>query len=799
MRRIFFILLAIYLVFLGGSTYYTLVFPIRVFHHALVTLLLLLWLASRLRRRQGLPQTPLNPPLYAAVLVWVFTALTSIDPRSAFENLWFQSTHVLFFFALVELFRRGYQRLVLETQFLLAALVVFLSGVELASWYFGLGFIPGTQTGWIDVIGPGVWLPLELPRLSLAMNISTLLAGYVAPLVILSAAWALTARRQYRAALWGLAGAVLVVLLLTLSRGGLLSLAVAAGTLAVIRLSQTPAITRRLSPRLLLGAAGGFGAAAILLFLIISLRSETGREWGDAGRLDMWRSAVEITRDYPLTGVGPGLFGRAFRSYRSPALVQDKLASAHNAYLNTAAETGLPGIVVSLWLGAAFLRAWLANWRRSDSVGRKIRLEAALAGLVGLGVHSLVDVFTITPIVLLCLLLAAYAITPLPESKVLKEPPRYTHPALAAAALVIIVLYGVWFVPLDRAQSLYQDSLAGGASALENVQAAIELDPALKLYPLHRDYLTGDQAAYLHALALEPTWDTGWLNLAALRLRVGDNSGALEALDRARQISQRNPAVLHWATLAETRSAAPPQAIIEAYTIALKWQGSLPLSEFWWETALRREAVEQFLAGARLDWQYRVLAAHDPARAQTLVSTGPQTAAEWWIAGQDALANRDDAPAAAAAFSRAIELARTEGDYYASRARATLKSDPQATRRDLDIAALLGTYAEYPNAIRAELAASPEEAHRLRANALPPRLVGQEFAAVLYGRPAVFDLLPEVRFIGPGRAAMSPWYTIASGYLEAGEPEKATNVYRAILDYAPDEREARSQLEQLSR
>ncbi|HEX2907402.1 MAG TPA: hypothetical protein VHO69_11110, partial [Phototrophicaceae bacterium] len=138
-RRLTFILLAIYLVFLGGSAYYTLIFPIRVFHHLLLTGLLTLWLINRLRSRQGLPQTPLNAPIGAALVVWLISALASADPRMAFENLWLQLIHILFFFVLIDLFQRGRQRLVLETQFMLAALVIFLSALELASWYFGLG------------------------------------------------------------------------------------------------------------------------------------------------------------------------------------------------------------------------------------------------------------------------------------------------------------------------------------------------------------------------------------------------------------------------------------------------------------------------------------------------------------------------------------------------------------------------------------------------------------------------------------------------------------------------------------
>ncbi|HEX2906568.1 MAG TPA: tetratricopeptide repeat protein, partial [Phototrophicaceae bacterium] len=273
-------------------------------------------------------------------------------------------------------------------------------------------------------------------------------------------------------------------------------------------------------------------------------------------------------------------------------------------------------------------------------------------------------------------------------------------------------------------------------------------------------------------------------------------------LNRARQINRRTPATLHWAQLAEILQAAPAEEIVTAYAEYLPRivYNRLPLADFWWETDLRRQAVERYLTNKEVkpDWQYRILAAHNPERAAEMVSDTPQTAAEYWIAGEHALTVNQDSTAATAYFTAAIEQARTTGDYYAARARAELRLDPNAARRDLDIATLLTTWAEYPNAIRAELAATPEEAHQRRAEALPPRTTLQEFAATLYGRPAIFDLLPEVRAPGPGRTAMQPWYTLAEEYLQAGKTERALKVYNAILEYAPDETEAQEKRRELS-
>jgi tetratricopeptide (TPR) repeat protein len=352
------------------------------------------------------------------------------------------------------------------------------------------------------------------------------------------------------------------------------------------------------------------------------------------------------------------------------------------------------------------------------------------------------------------------------------------------------------------------NSFREAETAMEHVEAAANLDPGLHLYTLQAAYLTGQAAlqsanpdweaaaqAYREALAIEPTWDTGWINLAAIELRQGNPSAALSHLDMARKTNVHNLASVHWAELAEAMSAAPDEAIVEAYVDAIEASVFLPAADYWWATDLRRAAVERYLANQPIDIQYRVYAAHDPTSARRLIAQSPATAPEWWVAGEYALTVDLDPEKAAANFSRAIELDPINGDYYVSRARAVWESDIQAAKRDLDIAGLLGTTAESINAVQAEIQTDPEERNRLRANALPPKVVLQEFAAVLYGRPAVFDVFPEMQRIGPGRAAMQPWYALAEDYLARGENEKAIRVYLSILEYAPDEQEARERLQ----
>jgi putative inorganic carbon (hco3(-)) transporter len=749
--RLVYLLLALYLTFIGGSSYYATIFPVRVAHHVIVTVLLSLWLIGRIRKQQGLPPTPLNPAIYASVLVWFFSAIFALDTRMALENIWFLLIHTMLFFIVVNLIQCGYQRLVMEILFFMAAIVLLYSAIELASWFFGLG-LTGSNPGWI-ITGQIPTLG-QIPRLSLALGgVSTLQAGYIAPLVIVTTGWAWTTRQSdYRIALMLMSLSLFVALIFTSSRGGILSLIAAVGTFAVIRLLQYPPLTRRISPIWLLGVSTLVSAIVLAGFLYVTLPLARGNS--DSGRLDMYRSAVLITCDHPVTGVGAGMFGRAFREYRNPAIVQDKLASAHNLYLNTAAELGLPGMVVGIWLWASFGKAVWSNWRNTPNSGHRRRIEVVLAALAGLAIHSMVDVFSITPIVLMILTLVAYAITSHPRSRI--DVPAKGHSLPPIIALVMIVAYGVAFVPIDRANALYFDSwqAASTEQALAKVREAQSLDAHLNLYYLQEAYLIGlsgtiDEAinAYEAALALEPTWETGWVNLALLEEEQGHPEIALNHLEQAYRINGRSiEAWFNWGRIAETYALGTEEAIVRAYRQTIHLQSVtmlLPLSEYWDATPLRQQAVTQFLEGQSIEIQYRVLTVHDPSRLAELIPATPQTAAEWWVVGEYALSIENDAQTAYAAFSQAIELASYQGDYYVARARSIIESNPEQAEHDARVALVLGTRYEHPKIVLASLTDNEQVAHELHEAALPPlRITLSEFTAVLFNRPSVFDLMP---------------------------------------------------------
>lgn len=734
-QRLTFVFLAFYLIFIGGSAYYTFVLPIRLFHHALMTVLMALWYYRKFRR-DGLPYTPLNTPLLVMGIVWILSAIFGHEPRNSIESLWFIFLHITLFFVLVDLFQRGRGRLVIETQFIMGAVVILFSVIEIASWYLGLGITPNTQIGWATL----QLIPIEPIRLALAMNISTLLAGYVAPLILLVIGWALTVRRRdYRQALWMIAGVLVIILLLTFSRGGLLSFGIGLGSFFAMRIlgdEKRASIRKWLIPLVIMGGVG-----AVLIATLSQARSS-----GDEGRLDMYRSAIEITLDNPIIGVGVGNYGRIFREYRTPELARDRLASAHNLYLNSASETGFLGVGVGIWLAGMLMMTWWRVWKAQETRARKIRHETVIGALLGVGAHSMVDVFSTTPLVSLIVLLLAYSV--IGHKTVLSDRPNGSKlPALAG--LIIVIGYGIFFFQTDRAYIAYLNSWRDDDQALVHAQTAQSLDPELNLYMLQIANLTKTVDDYQQALILEPTWDVGWMNLAYLYEQSGNYDKALEALFTAKAISPETPVNFNIARIGETYGILDDETIIEHYALAIRIivgeRRYLPLSEFWSGTDLRREALRRHIEvyqDRQILAVYQLVARHFPDERENFVPQNPQTAPEWWVVGEYALSVEDNPQKAIEAFSQAIAINPREGDYYVGRARAKLALGEDVTL-DINYATLLITQYESLPLLRAMIAErddDTESASQWREIA-SQRVVSGEFAGVLYhGRVGAFDL-----------------------------------------------------------
>jgi tetratricopeptide (TPR) repeat protein/O-antigen ligase len=821
LQRLGYIFIAVYLVFFVGG-YATYVPQIRWFNHSFFTLLAGAWLGWRIWKNRNLPHAPLNWAVYAALVLGFLVVPFSEDPRMALENMWLPVTYTVIYLFIVNAFHYGRHRLVIEVLFFVSVLVIFLGFFQVGSVFFGWGIIRSGDQGWINWIGQGLPLPVRDDlRIFLPLGVSTQTAGFVAPVILVALAHTFKANRLFRTLLYLMIAALMTVLILTFSRGGLVSLWAGGITFFVLYFLRTSRLQNMLTRQALVigvGAASLTAAAAGIVLYLSSLRERVG---GDRIRQDLWRSAVEMAVDNPLTGVGPGLYGRGLREVRNPAIADDRLSTAHNVFLNGTAELGFAFLLIAIAaLVIIVVRWWQLREQTPVKSERWYLLNGMMAALVGFVAHNQFDVLnTYAAIMLVCVLVVYVTVEPAASPFAPTRAPSHRIPAIML--FLIVVGYGIWFFTIvDPAHRHFIKSLDQDNDQQLEAERAIERDPALHLYELQLTYLVG-QAAYDNptddnladavaryeaALQLEPTWTTGMMNLAALLELQGDTITAEDWLRQAFALSPTTPAGLHFARLAEINGSTSDSDIIRGYIngiarsgfVSLSDVSYLPLSSFWTETDLRREALERYTASVAIDLQYRIAEVHFPERRAELATVPPATAAAWWVIGQHALTVEQDPEAAITAFSSAITLNPAEGDYYASRARALSESDPEAALEDLDRARFLGTRHEYPNIIEASIRTDADEIEQLRLTALPPFILSQDYEGVVFGgRTANFIPYASVRSVGRGESVMAVWYDLAQSYEERGDTEKALGVYRNIRLHAPEEERARLALQRL--
>ncbi|HLV02708.1 MAG TPA: O-antigen ligase family protein [Acidobacteriota bacterium] len=180
-----------------------------------------------------------------------------------------------------------------------------------------------------------------------------------------------------------------LAVLLSQSRGGAVSLAASLLLMGILLF-----LKKRRG-----GALSGW-SISILIALTIGLSAWVGvntllERFGQVEvdlptRLRVYQATVEMVSDYPLFGVGPGMFGWRFRPYQTGR--SDTLfLHTHNDYLQTVAEWGIPAALVFwifvLWRLRGAIRTSLVSldpWTQGIALG----CAGAMAALL---LHSLVD------------------------------------------------------------------------------------------------------------------------------------------------------------------------------------------------------------------------------------------------------------------------------------------------------------------------------------------------------------------------------------------------------------------------
>ena len=94
--------------------------------------------------------------------------------------------------------------------------------------------------------------------------------------------------------------------------------------------------------------------AGLLLLLAVRPANLMARlTWSDASSIDryyMWQAGLDMIRDKPVFGQGPGMILRAYPDYRWEEAPNPRQPHLHDNVLQIAAERGLPALAFWLWM-----------------------------------------------------------------------------------------------------------------------------------------------------------------------------------------------------------------------------------------------------------------------------------------------------------------------------------------------------------------------------------------------------------------------------------------------------------------
>jgi putative inorganic carbon (HCO3(-)) transporter len=223
-----------------------------------------------------------------------------------------------------------------------------------------------------------------------------LFAGYLMPALPLGAIAAIHWRNWGMKAL-GIVTAILGAFCITQSqsRGGLIGIAAESFTLVMLLVYWWG---KRLPSWTLPSVFGGTaGAIALATILVPTLRKRVGSIFGtedssNAFRVNVWISVLNMIKAKPILGIGPGnkAFNQVYPLYQRSGY---SALGTYSVPLEITVETGIIGLICYGWMiFTIFRQAWIAlNRLRSDRDSSGLWIIAAIATLVGMIVHGLVD------------------------------------------------------------------------------------------------------------------------------------------------------------------------------------------------------------------------------------------------------------------------------------------------------------------------------------------------------------------------------------------------------------------------
>ena len=354
-----------------------------------VVVLLCLWVAELIHSRQfAWVRSSIHVPL-ALYLGWsLISALGSDYKYASFNELGKLLSYALLYLVVISHLRSKRQ---INRLLLVAFCGAFVTGVY--------GLLQHLGVDWIE------WYP-KGPRILSSLGNPTFFAAYLVLMLPVALSLGLAVESaEARIGLGLLTGLLYLCLLFTYARAGWLGLLVGVmvsgsllwGFVGLPQLRQARATSRAalLAGILILLTGVGILRSSLSFRERVVSSFQTG-ESSNVERIMTWQGALGIWRQHPLRGAGLGTFQIHVPRHRSAQFYTMGLAviidHAHNEFLEIAAETGVIGLALFLWLAVAYVVVVVRIMRAAQEDYWRYLASGLLGGLVAFMIQNLAGV-----------------------------------------------------------------------------------------------------------------------------------------------------------------------------------------------------------------------------------------------------------------------------------------------------------------------------------------------------------------------------------------------------------------------
>lgn len=325
--------------------------------------------------------TPIDGLMIIVFLMAMVSVAISINQRESFLQVCRLTTGIFLFYGIVYWVKD-------QNRLLLAFTGIILAGV-------GLSLLAPFSVQWRISKIPGI--PVEIyDRFAILVSDTihrNVMAGSL--LIILPIPLAFILFGWKRLPIWSMllistsSVMILGMLLLTQTRGAWLAIGISIAVMVLMRWPRTWYII----------PVGVVGTTISVLLIgwdtILGWISRYVDLGGLDQRMDIWARAIYMLEDFPITGVGMGMFGNvADLLYPFFLAEPGEIPHAHNLFLQVGVDLGLPGLIA--WLSIFFSIMWISweTFRHGKKTGDRLPMALGagfFASQVGLLVHGQFD------------------------------------------------------------------------------------------------------------------------------------------------------------------------------------------------------------------------------------------------------------------------------------------------------------------------------------------------------------------------------------------------------------------------